>query len=366
MEKSSMQKWIVLAVLLVVAGGAYLYISQRGADTIAGNAPSGPPVLFQWESYMDPPFLAEYVAARDETPEVAIFADEDEAFAKMRAGYKPDVMGPCYYEYPRWQEAGLLQPIDTSKLKNWNKISPKLRELPGINAGPNEVWFVPHYWGTTSITYRTDLAPEYVGKESWDILFDPKYKGRVAVLEGVDDVIPFIAHMIGIDAYSMAPGDWEKVQAKLKELIPQLRFVSSDETTLAQSLASGEIVAAMSWRVTYSTLKSEGHPVAYMNPPGGTFTYVCGLVVHKEAKDLDKALAHNDSSLSDEAAKYTLIEIGDGPANTQGIADVEDEVYDDLGMPRDSDTFLAGGLFQQRLQNKDQIVNIWTEIRAGL
>jgi spermidine/putrescine transport system substrate-binding protein len=315
---------------------------------------------------MDPPFLAQYVAARNEEPSVAIFADEDEAFAKMRAGYVPDVMGPCYYEFPRWQEAGLLQPIDITKLSNWNKIAPSLRALPGIEASPNQVWFVPHYWGNTSITYRTDLAPEYVGKESWEILFDPKYKGRVAVLEGVDDTVPFIAHMIGIDAYNMSPEEWERVQAKLKELIPQLRFVSSDETTLAQGLASGEIVAAMSWRVTYATLKEEGRPVAYMNPPGGIFTYVCGLVVHKDAKDYEKALALVDSSLSDEGAQYTITEIGDGPANTQALAAVPDEVFEELGVPRDVDTFLGGGLFQRRLPNKDAIVNAWTEIRAGL
>ena len=75
------------------------------------NATADTPVLFQWEDYVDPPFLEDYKKAHNnETPPTAIFADEDEAFAKMRAGYKPDVMGPCYYEFPRWQEAGLLQP----------------------------------------------------------------------------------------------------------------------------------------------------------------------------------------------------------------------------------------------------------------
>ena len=39
-----------------------------------------------------------------------------------------------------------------------------------------------------------------------------------------------------------------------------------------------------------------------MNPAGGIFTYVCGLVVNKDAKNYDKALALIDSSLSDEAA----------------------------------------------------------------
>jgi spermidine/putrescine transport system substrate-binding protein len=343
---------------------ALLAIVPRWAPARA--AANDAPTLFQWQDYVDPPFLAEYRQAYGETPKTSIFADEDEAFAKMRAGFKPDVMGPCFYEFPRWQEAGLLQPIDTTKLKNWNKISPALRNLPGISAGPGKVWFVPHYWGNTSVTYRTDLAPEYVGRESWNILFDPKYKGRIAVLEGVDDTVPLIARIIGVDAYNMNPADWQKVQTKLRELVKQARFVSSDETSLAQGLASGELVAAISWRVTYKTLKAEGKKVAYMNPPGGIFTYVCGLTMHKDARNSAKALALIDSSLSDQAADYTVKKIGDIPANGAQLAKQPDAVFQTLGIPRDVEAFLKSGIFQRRLKNKDQIVNAWTEIRAGL
>jgi spermidine/putrescine transport system substrate-binding protein len=337
----------------------------------AGCGPAAPgtsdtPILFQWEDYMEAPFLAGYKNAFGETPQVSIFADEDEAFAKMRAGFVPDVMGPCYYEYPRWQEAGLIQPIDTAKLKNWTKIAPILRDLPGLAAGDGKVWFVPQYWSNTSITYRTDLAPEYLGHDSWGILFDPKYKGRVAVLEGVDDTVPFIARMIGIDAYTMNDADWQKVQAKLKELVKQLRFVSSDDTSLAQGLASGEIVAAMTYRDVYTALKSQDVKVAYMNPPGGMFTYVCGLVINKHARNYDKALALIDSSISDEAAHYTIDHIGDGPANVEELQSEPEEEFERRGIPRDVETFLKSGTFQQRLKDKDRIVNAWTEIRAGL
>ncbi len=327
---------------------------------------AGPATLFQWEDYMDPPFLAQYKRQFHEDPNVAIFADEDEAFAKMRAGFRPDVIGPCYYEFPRWKEAGILEPIDTTKLKNWNKISPTLRNLPGISAGPNKVWFVPHYWGNTSITFRTDLAPQYDKSQSWNILFDPKYQGRVSVLDGVDDTVPFIAHMIGIDAYKMTPAQWQKVQDKLRMLVQQTRFISSDDTQLAQGLASGEIVAAMSWRVTYATLHREGKPVAYMNPPGGMFTYVCGLVMHKNPSDMAKALALIDSSISDEAATYTIAHIGDEPSNEAVLQKIPDATFHNLGLTRDLETFLKKGIFQQRLRNKEQIVNAWTEIRAGL
>jgi spermidine/putrescine transport system substrate-binding protein len=345
---------------------ALAFTANLSFNSEARAAAADTPVLFQWEDYVDPPFLAEYRQAFREAPKTAIYADEDEAFAKMRAGFKPDVMGPCYYEFPRWQEAGLLQPIDTGKLKNWNRISPALRNLPGLSAGPGKVWFVPHYWGNTSVTFRTDLAPEYVGKPSWNILFDPKYKGRVAVLEGVDDTVPLIAKMIGIDAYNMSAADWTKVQAKLRELVKQLRFVASDDTSLAQGLASGELVAAMSWRVTYNQLKQQGVKVAFMNPPGGTLTFVCGLVMHKNAKNYDKALALIDSSISDQASDYMIKKIGDSPANAAALEKQPDTVFQALGIPRDIDAFLKTGTFERRLKNKEQIVNAWTEIRAGL
>jgi spermidine/putrescine transport system substrate-binding protein len=352
--------WIAggIAVLLACAGAWYA-LSQKSA------AP-GPVSLFQWEDYMEQPFLTGYEKTYREKPAITVFADEDEAFAKMRAGYRPDVMGPCYYEFPRWKEAGLLQPIDVTKLKNWHKVSPILRGLPGISAGPGKVWFVPHYWGNTSLTIRSDLAPEYAKSQSWAILFDPKYKGRVSVLDGVDDTVPFIAHMIGVDAYTMSDADWQKVQAKLRELIGNLRMVSSSDTDLAQGLASGELVAAMSWRTTFASLHREGKPVAYLDPPGGMFTYVCGLVMHKNPSDEAKALALIDSSLSDEAARYTIEHIGDEPANSVALAEVPDSVFQNLGLPRDVETFLKSGIFQRRLKDKGKIINAWSEIRSGI
>jgi len=350
--------WKVGGILaaLVIAGGGLLSCSP----------PESQVTLFQWEDYVQPPFLAGYEARFGAKPATMIFADEDEAFAKMRAGFKPDVMGPCYYEFPRWREAGLIKPVDTTKLKNWNKISPTLRGLPGISAGPGKVWFVPHYWGNTSLTIRTDLAPEYAKSQSWDILFDPKYKGRVSVMDGVDDAVPFIARMIGVNAYEMSDADWTRVQAKLRALVGQLRFVSSDATALAQGLASGELVAAMSWRNTYAALNREKKPVAYLTPAGGIFTYVCGLVMHRDAANEERALALIDSGLEDAAAVHTITQIGDGPANVAATTKVPDSVFQSLGVQRDLEAFLKSGIFQQRLKNKDKLISAWTDIKSGV
>jgi spermidine/putrescine transport system substrate-binding protein len=172
--------------------------------------------------------------------------------------------------------------------------------------------------------------------------------------------------MAGVDAYDMSEAGWTKVQAKLRELVPHLRFVSSDDTALAQGLASGELVAAMSYRTTFAALNREHKPVAYLKPPAGVFTYVCGLVIHKDPSNEAKALALIDSSISDDAAVYTVEHIGDEPANVGAMARVPDSVFQNLGIQRDLETFLKSGIFQRRLKDKEKMVSAWTEIKSGV
>jgi spermidine/putrescine transport system substrate-binding protein len=367
----------ILAVLAIaiVGAGIYYYTQMRkpdGAPADAGAAATGAaatndnePLLFTWENWGDPPFLAEYKEKYGVEPRTAIWADEDEAFAKMRTGYKPDVMAPCSYEFGRWQEAGLIQPIDVTKLKYWKDIPDALKKIPGMMKSETEAWFIPQYWANTSITYRTDLAPEYVGKESWKILFDPKYKGKVSGLDGVDDTVTLIAKTWGIDAYNMTPQEWETLKGKLREFVANARFISSDETSISQALASGEVVAAITWNQTFAALKREGKPVAYMNPPGGMFTYVCGMVIHAETKNLEKAYAIIDSGISPQAMKYQLDQLNNGPANTTIFADYTDDQLKAINFTRDVESFLNAGTFQVRLTNKEEIVKVWSEIRSG-
>ena len=122
----------------------------------------------------------------------------------------------------------------------------------------------------------------------------------------------------------------------------------------------------MTWRIVYATLHKEGKPVAYMNPPGGMFTYVCGLVMHKNPSDEAKALALINSSIGDEAAAYTIEHIGDEPANERRWRKCRTRRSRISALTRDLETFLKSGIFQRRLKNKEEIVNAWTEIRAGL
>ena len=212
---------------------------------------------FTWSGYELPDFNKSFLAAHPDGVEASVFGDDDEAFTKVKAGFHPDLAHPCYDKVARWNKEGLLQPIDTKRIKNWDTIFPVFKNLPDIQAGDGKVWMVPWDWGNTSILYRTDLVK------------DPER--RAGTCSGTSSMPaasrqsmrcttrPVVAAILaGVNPFDMTAADMDKVAAKLREQRPLLRSYTTDMTSVEQSLASGELVAAMTWNASATTLKKQG------------------------------------------------------------------------------------------------------------
>ena len=175
---------------------------------------------FTWSGYELPEFNKSFLAAHPDGVESSMFGDDDDAFTKVKAGFRPDIAHPCYDKIARWNKEGLLQPIDTKRIKNWDKIFPVFKNLPDIQAGDGKVWMVPWDWGNTSILYRTDLVND--PETSWNLLWDKQYAGRMATIDAVHDTPVVAALLAGVNPFDMTRGRMDKVAEKLREQRPLL------------------------------------------------------------------------------------------------------------------------------------------------
>ena len=330
--------------------------------------------LFTWVDQDDVPFIQYYIDKYGAEPKTSVFEDEDEAFAKLRAGYSADVYGPCSYEIPRWRDAGLIQAIDVSKLEHWEKIPSSLRNMPGVYDDEGKVWFVPHFFGNTSVIVNTTLAPEYAGENnSWDILWDPKYKGRIGVLAGAVDTVPFVAAHIGIDAYTMTDSEWEKVKVKMIALVDQARIITNVTGELESAMAQREVVAVEAWNDSFNNLiwdEEFTDSIEYMQPKDQKiFSWVCGFALSSTAGGevpIEKAYALIDSGLSIGAAQFLIEDWGYAPANTDGFGVASEEALELIIVDiSDIDAWLANTIFQEaNIPNFEKVVEEWELIRA--
>jgi spermidine/putrescine transport system substrate-binding protein len=238
-----------------------------------------PLTYFTWAGYDNPEFFPAYMKKYGQEPQMPLFADEQEALTKLRAGFAADVVHPCSGRIVRYRDAGAIQPIDTSRLSNWPDVFDGLRDINGASADGKQ-WFIPVDWGNTSVLYRTDLVD--VDEESWTLLWDERYKGRLSIGEDITDTAIVAALVAGVpkdDLYHMSDEQLAKVAEALRKQRPLLRFYWSDNTTMEQALATGEIVASSAWNSSVVALKKQGLPVDYMKPKEGILTWCCGLVL---------------------------------------------------------------------------------------
>ena len=331
---------------------------SRGASATSGEA-----VSFTWSGYDIPELYGSYEEKHGVPPEYVIFADENEGFQKVRAGFQPDLAHPCSPMVSQWRDAGLIQAIDTSRLSNWADVFPVLKTLPGTQFD-GEQWYIPFDWGRTSITYRTDLV-DWPGEDSWALLWDERYKGRLAVFDSIDETVFITAIYAGVDPCDMSDADLDKVMALLKQQKPLLRFYAETESSVTQALASGEVVAALTWDSGAAQLRADGIPVKFMIPKEGVETWSCGLILMKDARHLDKAYDLIDSMISVESGEFIISDYGMGHANQRAFDHMSDEVLAGLQLPRDPTELLQSGVLYCRFKDKDKVIERFQAMKAG-
>jgi len=333
----------------------------------AQAAAADQPTYFTWGGWDDPEYFKGYIDKHGEPPNFASYGGSEEGFTKMRAGFVVDVAHPCNVEIPRWISSGLFQPLDTSKLSNWPDLIPELWQLEG-NVVDGKPYFAPMDWGQTSITYRTDLV-DWQGKEqSWGLLWDERYKGKLGTLAGAGDAWWCAAIYAGIDFKDIGkPENLDKVAALLREQRPMIRMYSNDVTSLEQALASGELVAAMTWNASALSLKTQDVPVAFAKPKEGALTWVCGLMMHAKAPKPDAAHELIDWLISKERGIQMIDEEGYGHSNVKAMEAISDERLAGLGLSRDPAEVLGTGKFMipQEHDFDSKSAELYEMIKAG-
>ena len=349
------------------AAGVSLVTAPMMSHT-ASAAAADQATYFTWGGYDVPEMFGPYIAKHGEPPNFAAFGGSEEGLTKMRAGYVVDVAHPCNQAIPRWVATGLFRTVDTSKLSNWNDVMPSLWNLEGNVAADGSPYMVPFDWGQTSITYRPDLVDWQGQDESWGLLWDERYKGRLAMIGAAGDSWWCAAIYAGVDFNEISTKEnMDKVAALMRKQRPLIRMYTDDMTTLEQALASGELVAAMTWNSSPVALKAQGVPVAFAAPKEGALTWVCGAMMHKDAPHPDKAHDIIDAMISVETGKWLIEVNGYGHSNAKSFDQFTDEQLAELGLTRDPSVILDAGKFQvpQTQEFETAMNQEFEQIKAG-
>ncbi|WDZ79806.1 extracellular solute-binding protein (plasmid) [Ensifer adhaerens] len=348
-------------------GGAFIasLVSTTALPALAADNLT----IFDWSGYEDPAFHPSYTAKHGDEPDFSFFGDEEEAFQKLRSGFKADLAHPCSQSVAKWREAGLIEPLDTSKLTYWNDVDPGIAAMKGLMTTPDgKAWMLPFEWGNTVLTYRTDTVKEDEVK-SLKAFADPKFKDRVSIGDNVDDAYALASLAIGVkDWTTMTDEQFKQASDFLREVHKNVRLYWTDNTDLSQAIASGEVDLAWAWNETATTLQADGVPAAIKkDTTEGLSTWVCGYVRLKGATaPVDEQYDFLNSITDPAITPYIVESWGYGHANARGMAQVDPKILADKGYA-DVSKFLANTLFQSPMpvELRQRMIAEFEKIKSG-
>lgn len=271
----------MLLTTTLIAGMA----TMASADTLR---------LLTWGGYAPEDVVAMFEEQTGHTVEVTL-SNNEEMIAKLRAtgggGFdlaqpsQDRIMGPQ-------MEFGIYKPIDMSKIDESQFISSMLMATMTNTTVGDEVYGVPHVWGTSGLVMNTAEAGDVV--KDYTDLCDPAVAGKVSYRLKRPTLIGF-AFAMGEDPFAAYEDEakykeiMEKVEAKLTECKANVKTYWSGGDELMNLVRSGEVVASMAWDTGGWKLNDDNADITFVAPASGALGWIDTFVLPAKGQADDVA-----------------------------------------------------------------------------
>jgi spermidine/putrescine transport system substrate-binding protein len=222
--------------------------------------------------------------------------NDNQSLQKASTGGPFDVMHPCIQMVPDFVDQGLVQPWDPKLLKSFDNLDPYLLEKGKVDG---KQYMIPWDWGFASLLYRTDMV-DAADATSWDLAWNEKYKGKIALWNGSSSNFELTGLRLGIDKIDdMTPDEINRCKEELIKQKPLNKFLwSSEYGQMHPAFKSGDIWITYSWQAAYVIMKEAGLKVDFMDPEEGRLSWACGFMLGADTKNYHHAHKYVESFIN--------------------------------------------------------------------
>ena len=180
--------------------------------------------LYSWVAYINQDVVNSFAKKFKCKVQITTFNTMNEALSKLRSGLSYDLLvGATVDTLGQLVGTKLVQPLNHSYIPNITQAWPDFTN-PFYDQGWQ--YTVPYTIYTTWIAWRKDLVDEnpYAMKNPWSMLWQPKYKGRIAILDDYREGISLGLLKNGI--YDLNTTDRAQITTSRKALEELTRLVN--------------------------------------------------------------------------------------------------------------------------------------------
>ena len=216
------------------------------------------------------------------------YASNEDMYAKLKSGsVSYDVIVPSDYMIARLIAEDMLLPLDYDNIPNYKYIGEQFR---GLYYDPNDEYTVPYTYGVVGIIYNANQVDEAdIG--DWDLMWNPKYAGRILQFNNSRDAFGTAMYKLGIDVNTGDKAQWDQALAELQAQRPMIKAYVMDE--IFNAMESGEADIGAYYAGDYFTMadaQADTVDLQFYYPPATNYFFdsmcIPSCAQHKELAEI--------------------------------------------------------------------------------
>lgn len=241
--------------------------------------------IYAWSEYVPQSVIDAFTEETGIRVSMETYSSNEEMLAKLMAGGgRYDIIQPSEYTVEALIGEDFLLPLDHSKLPNLVNLAPEFRAMP---FDPNNKFSVPWMAGTVGIIVNRELIDDEI--TSFDDVFQEKFRGRIVILDDAREIVSWALGSLGIDINDVTDENLAKAREVIERWLPLVRVFDSDSPKTP--LLNGDVALGIVWSGEGALLLKEDDKFEWILPEQGAHLFVDSLVIPKNARNVDNALA---------------------------------------------------------------------------
>lgn len=320
-----LKKFLALTCSTLLLSSLFLGCGPKKDEEATQDKNSNVLYVYNWGDYIDPELLTKFKEETGIDVKYDVYDTNEIMYQKLNSGnVSYDIVIPSDYMIEKMKNEDMLAKIDYSNIPNYKYIGEQFKKLA---YDPTDEYSVPYMWGTVGIIYNTKRVSDPV--DSWNILWNPKYKDQVIMPDSVRDAMAVAEKKLG---YSLNTENLDQIEDAKKELMTQKKdglVLAYMVDQVKDAMVGGEASLAVAWSGDAVTMIERNPDLAYAIPKEGSNKWFDAIAIPKNAKHKENAEKFINFLCDPENAEQNVEYIGYSTPNTAAYELLPEDIKND-------------------------------------
>ena len=259
--------------------------SSESSGGDSGNGSQRVLNVCSWGEYIDESLIEEFEAQTGIEVNYRTSPSNEELYSTLQSGGTSyDVIVPSDYMISQLIEEDMLQPLDYSKIPNFEKIDDRFKNL---SYDPENLYTVPYTWGTLGIIYNTTMVDEPI--TSWGAMFSDDYAGNILLIDNSRDAFAMALYYLGYDVNTTDEAQIREAYELVADAKARGVYAGQGMDEIFQIMEGGNLAIATYYAGDFLTMYEANPDLAFVIPEEGSNWFVDSMCILKDAQNVDEA-----------------------------------------------------------------------------